>query len=151
MLTKIFITPSGIETLKMNHDDIVEVDLKGRVLNNKKPSSEILMHLDLYKSKPKINSIVHCHSMWSSILSCQRKKIPAFHYMVAQNSGGNDIKCANYATFGSSQLAKNVVTAMKEREGCLLANHGQLAIGKNLQIAFNLAIALRRFVSSFLL
>tara|TARA_B100000282_G_C31289770_1_gene290464 strand:- start:137 stop:436 length:300 start_codon:yes stop_codon:yes gene_type:complete len=68
--------------------------------------------------------------------------------MVAE-FGGNDIKCANYATFGSSQLAKNVVTAMKEREGCLLANHGQLAIGKNLQIAFNLAIALEKICKQF--
>ena len=69
--------------------------------------------------------------MWSSFYPVKEKKIPAFHYMVA-GFGGIDIECAKYATFGS-HLTKNIVTAMN-REGCLLANHGQLTVGKNLQV-----------------
>ena len=90
----IFITPSGIETASLNESLISEVDINGNVKNHKKPSSEILMHLSIYRNRPEISSIVHCHSIWASILSCSRKKIPAFHYMVAE-FGGNDIKCAN--------------------------------------------------------
>ena len=145
---KIFITPSGIETLKLHYDDISELDLSGNILNKKKPSSEVLMHLSIYKNRPNIDSIVHCHSVWASILSCQRIRIPAFHYMVAE-FGGRDIKCAKYATFGSSRLAKNVLNVLKDREGCLLANHGQLTVGKSLDNAFNLAIALEKISKQF--
>ena len=87
----IFITPSGIETASLNESLISEVDINGNVKNKKKPSSEILLHLNIYRNRPEISSIVHCHSIWASILSCSRKKIPAFHYMVAE-FGGNDIK-----------------------------------------------------------
>ena len=145
---KIFITPSGIETSKLDYNHISELDLSGNVLNNNKPSSEVRMHLSIYKNRPKVNSIVHCHSVWSSILSCQRVKIPAFHYMVAE-FGGRDIKCAKYATFGSLRLAKNVLNVLKDREGCLLANHGQLTVGKSLDIALHLAIALEKISKQF--
>ena len=78
----IFITPSGIETASLNESLISEVDINGNIKNKKKPSSEILMHLNIYRNRPEISSIVHCHSIWASILSCSRKKIPAFLYMV---------------------------------------------------------------------
>ena len=145
---KIFITPSGIETSKLHYNEISELDLSGNILNKKKPSSEVLMHLSIYKNRPNIHCIVHCHSVWASILSCQRIRIPAFHYMVAE-FGGRDIKCAKYATFGSSRLAKNVLNVLKDREGCLLANHGQLTVGKSLDIAFHLAIALEKISKQF--
>ena len=145
---KIFITPSGIETSKLHYNEISELDLSGNILNKKKPSSEVLMHLSIYKNRPNIDYIVHCHSVWASILSCQRIRIPAFHYMVAE-FGGRDIKCAKYATFGSSRLAKNVLNVLKDREGCLLANHGQLTVGKSLDIAFHLAIALEKISKQF--
>ena len=145
---KIFITPSGIETSKLHYNEISELDLSGNILNKKKPSSEVLMHLSIYKNRPNIDCIVHCHSVWASILSCQRIRIPAFHYMVAE-FGGRDIKCAKYATFGSSRLAKNVLNVLKDREGCLLANHGQLTVGKSLDIAFHLAIALEKISKQF--
>ena len=150
----IFITPSGIETASLNESLISEVDINGNVKNHKKPSSEILMHLSIYRNRPEISSIVHCHSIWASILSCSRKKIPAFHYMVAE-FGGNDIKCAEYATFGTKQLAKNVLKVLKERNGCLISNHGQLTIANNLNNALDLAVSLEKlskqyFFSSFL-
>jgi len=144
----IFITPSGIETATLNETLISEVDIHGNVKNNKKPSSEILMHLYIYRNRPEISAIVHCHSMWASILSCSRKKIPSFHYMVAE-FGGNDIKCAEYATFGTRKLAKNVLKVLKERNGCLISNHGQLTIANNLNIALELAVSLEKLSKQY--
>ena len=144
----IFITPSGIETASLNESLISEVDINGNVKNKKKPSSEILMHLNIYRNRPEISSIVHCHSIWASILSCSRKKIPAFHYMVAE-FGGNDIKCAEYATFGTRKLAYNVLKVIKERNGCLISNHGQLTIANNLNNALNLAVSLEKLSKQY--
>ncbi len=144
----IFITPSGIATKTLNETLISEVDINGNVKNNKKPSSEILMHLGIYRNRPEISAIVHCHSIWASILSCSRKKIPSFHYMVAE-FGGNDIKCAEYATFGTRKLAKNVLDVLKERNGCLISNHGQLTIANNLNIALDLAVSLEKLSKQY--
>ena len=144
----IFITPSGIETASLNESLISEVDINGNIKNHKKPSSEILMHLSIYRNRPEISSIVHCHSIWASILSCSRKKIPAFHYMVAE-FGGNDIKCAEYATFGTKKLAKNVLKVLKERNGCLISNHGQLTIANNLNNALDLAVSLEKLSKQY--
>ena len=144
----IFITPSGIETAYLNESLISEVDINGNIKNHKKPSSEILMHLYIYRNRPEISSIVHCHSIWASILSCNRTKIPAFHYMVAE-FGGNDIKCAEYATFGTRKLAYNVLKVIKERNGCLISNHGQLTIANNLNNALNLAVSLEKLSKQY--
>ena len=144
----IFITPSGIKTANLNESLISEVDINGNIKNNKKPSSEILMHLYIYRNRPEISAIVHCHSIWASILSCGRKKIPSFHYMVAE-LGGNDIKCAEYATFGTKKLAKNVLRVLKERNGCLISNHGQLTIANNLNNALDLAVSLEKLSKQY--
>lgn len=144
----IFITPSGIETTTLDESLISEVNIKGNVKNYKKPSSEILMHLYIYRNRPEISSIVHCHSIWASILSCSRRKIPAFHYMVAE-FGGNDVKCSEYATFGTRKLANNVLKVIKERNGCLISNHGQITIAGNLNDAFNLAISLEKLSKQY--
>ena len=144
----IFITPSGIKTTTLNESSISEVDINGNIKNNKKPSSEILMHLYIYRNRPEISAIVHCHSIWASILSCGRKKIPSFHYMVAE-FGGNDIKCAEYATFGTKKLAKNVLKVLKERNGCLISNHGQLTIANNLDNALDLAVSLEKLSKQY--
>ena len=102
----------------------------------------------LYKNRAEISSIVHCHSDWASTLSCLRKKYSQFHYMVAE-FGGKDIKCAKYATFGTKKLAKNVIKAIKNRKGCLLANHGQICVGKNLEEASHLSIALEKISKQY--
>ena len=144
----IFITPSGIKTATLNESSISEVDINGNIKNNKKPSSEILMHLYIYRNRPEISAIVHCHSIWASILSCGRKKIPSFHYMVAE-FGGNDIKCAEYATFGTKKLAKNVLKVLKERNGCLISNHGQLTVSNNLNNALDLSVSLEKLSKQY--
>ena len=145
---KVYITPSGrdIKDLKEKHISILDLD---GIKNNKiKPSSEVDLHLMLYKNRDEIRSVVHCHSEWASILSCQRKDILQFHYMVAE-FGGRDIKCAEYATFGTKKLAKNVLKAIKKRKGCLMANHGQICVGKNLEEASHLSIALEKLSKQY--
>jgi len=133
------ITPSGMryETLKLK--DIVFVDLKGKYNPKKnKPSSEWHFHKDIYLNKKNANSVVHCHSKNALVLSCIRKKIPAFHYMVAV-AGGVDIKCAKYATYGTSELSKNIIQVLNNRFACLIENHGQVVFSDGIDSAFELA------------
>ena len=145
---EIYITPSGIKTSNLKPKDISKVDLNGKVLNKNKPSSEILLHSWIYRNHKDIKAVVHSHSKWASILSCMRISIPSFHYMVAE-FGGNDIKCSKYATFGSEKLSKYVNKVLHKRKGCLIANHGQVTIGDNLEEAVDLSIALEKLSEQF--
>ena len=134
-----YITPSGTNYSSLKPKDIVFVSLKGRVDKKKgKPSSEWRFHQDIYVNKKDADAIVHAHSTCATAVSTHKKSIPAFHYMVGV-AGGNDIKCAKYATFGTRNLSKNILSALKNRFACLISNHGQIAFGKNLDSAFELA------------
>ena len=134
-----FITPSGKKYSSLKNKDIVYVGLNGKF--DKKlgiPSSEWKFHQDIYLKKEEANAIVHSHSTNATALSVHKKPIPAFHYMVAL-AGGNDIKCANYATYGTRKLSINILKALKNRKACLISNHGQIAYDGNLSKAFELA------------
>ena len=134
-----FITPSGKKYSSLKNTDIVFVSLNGRFdKKKKKPSSEWRFHQDIYVNKLEAKAIVHTHSTCATAVSTHKRKIPAFHYMVGV-AGGNDIKCAKYATFGTRNLSKNILSALKNRSACLIANHGQITFGKNLDSAFELA------------
>ena len=133
------ITPSGKKYESLKPNQIVFVTNKGKF--NKtyfKPSSEWRFHQSIYKSKPTIESIVHTHSPCAVAVSCFRKPIPAFHYMVGL-AGGNDIKCAKYSTFGTKELSVNITRALKNRTACLISNHGQVSVGNSIEEAFELA------------
>ena len=145
---EIYITPSGIKTSNLEPKDISKVDLNGKVLNKNKPSSEILLHSGIYRNHKDIRAVVHSHSKWASILSCMRISIPSFHYMVAE-FGGNNIKCSKYATFGTEKLSKYINEVLHKRKGCLIANHGQVTIGCNLEEAVDLSIALEKLSEQF--
>ena len=145
---EIYITPSGIKTSNLEPKDISKVDLNGKVLNKNKPSSEILLHSWIYRNHKDIRAVVHSHSKWASILSCMRISIPSFHYMVAE-FGGNNIKCSKYATFGTEKLSKYINEVLHKRKGCLIANHGQVTIGCNLEEAVDLSIALEKLSEQF--
>ena len=145
---EIYITPSGIKTSNLEPKDISKVNLNGKVLNKNKPSSEILLHSWIYRNHKDIRAVVHSHSKWASILSCMRISIPSFHYMVAE-FGGNNIKCSKYATFGTEKLSKYVNEVLHKRKGCLIANHGQVTIGCNLEEAVDLSIALEKLSEQF--
>ena len=133
------ITPSGVKYSSLQIDDIVFVSLNGQFDEKKqKPSSEWKFHRDIYKYKREANAIVHSHSTNATAVSAYGKPIPAFHYMVAL-AGGNDIKCADYATFGTEELSNNIIRALENRKACLMSNHGQVAFEKSLDKAFELA------------
>lgn len=133
------ITPSGKHYEEISPDDIVFVGRDGSFEQNSQlPSSEWHFHLAAYNARPDRNALVHAHSLHATALACAHKAIPAFHYMVAV-AGGKDIPCVPYATFGTPELARHVADGLKERDACLMANHGQIAIGLTLAAALELA------------
>ena len=135
------ITPSGKKYETLKPDDIIFMGLNEDAENISsaiKPSSEWRFHRDIYVNKNDAQAIVHAHSPHATAVSSHRKPIPPFHYMIAL-AGGEDIKCAEYATFGTEELSNNVIKALEKRSACLMSNHGQVAFGKNLEDAFELA------------
>lgn len=129
------ITPSGFGAEGLTAGDIVFVYLSGESEGRWQPSSEWLFHRDIYAQRPEFGAIVHTHSNAATALACLRKDIPPFHYMLAL-LGGDSLRCATYATFGTQALSDNALLAMKDRKACLLANHGMIAAGKSLGEAF---------------
>ena len=133
------ITPSGVKYSQLETEDVVFVSLDGKFESLKqKPSSEWRIHKDIYVNKKEANAVVHAHSTHATAVSAHGKSIPAFHYMVAL-AGGDDIKCAEYATFGTEELSKNILDALDKRKACLMSNHGQVVFDTNLEKAFELA------------
>ena len=139
-----FITPSGKKYENLKPENIVflslneEKDFLSWFNSGKNPSSEWRFHQDIYKNKREARAIVHAHSTHATAVSAHGKSIPPFHYMIAL-VGGEDIKCSEYATFGTHELSMNIVKALKNRKACLMSNHGQVAFGENLSKAFELA------------
>ena len=133
------ITPTGMAYDDLIPEDIVFIDESGASAPGaRKPSSEWRFHFSAYGARKSDKAVVHTHSCYATALACCRKAIPAFHYMVAV-AGGDDIPLAGYATYGTRELADNVATALKDRAACLMANHGTIACGANLEAALGLA------------
>lgn len=132
------ITPSGMMADKMLPADMVWMDFAGNATGSCQPSSEWRFHLDILRQKPEVNAVIHTHSMFATTLSTLRRDIPAFHYMIAL-AGGDSIRCAPYALFGSQQLSDNALLALRNRKACLLANHGMIAVGESLERAMYIA------------
>ena len=132
------ITPSGMPIDEMNAYSMVEMNMHGEAISTGKPSSEWRFHRDIYQARPEVGAVIHTHSTFATTLACLRKDIPPFHYMIAV-AGGDTIRCAGYALFGTQALSDLAIKALKERRACLLANHGMIAIGKTLQQALDIA------------
>ena len=143
------ITPSGKKYDTLKEEDIVFVSNDGNHDTNLKPSSEWRFHKDIYLKKPDAKAIVHAHSPHATAVSAHGKDIPAFHYMIAL-AGGDSIKCANYATFGTQELSDNIIFALENRKACLMSNHGQVAFGENLESAFELAEELENICHQYI-
>ena len=133
------ITPSGLPYEETRPADIVFVDRKGNPTGKRPPSSEWRFHHDIYRTRKDAQAVVHVHSSFATTLACLGMGVPAFHYMIAV-AGGNSIRCAPYATFGTQELSDHALKAMADRKACLLANHGMIATGDNLKNALALAV-----------
>lgn len=143
------ITPSGMEPEATDPVDIVYVAADGSVpAGQRKPSSEWQFHLAAYAARPDRDAVVHAHSLHATVLACARKPIPAFHYMVAV-AGGDDIPLVPYATFGTVELARLVAEGLVNRDACLMANHGQIAIARSLEAARELAFEVETLAEQY--
>jgi L-fuculose-phosphate aldolase len=132
------ITPTGYAAEDLRPAALVLMDLEGRAKERLLPSSEWRFHRDIYAARGEAGAVVHTHSTFATALSCLRRAIPPFHYMVAK-AGGRTIECARYATFGTAELSRNALKALSGRKACLLANHGMIALGPSLLAAERLA------------
>ncbi len=119
------ITPSALPYEACHAGDMVRMGLDGEVRGQRKPSTEWRLHRDVYANRPEAGAILHAHPPWCTTLACLEREIPAFHYMVAM-AGGDNIRCAPYAIFGSQVLSDAVIEALHERTACLLAHHGMV-------------------------
>jgi L-fuculose-phosphate aldolase len=138
---RMLITPSGVPYEELDPKDLCATEITKDGKNwhgDLAPSSEWRFHLDIYQARPDVGAVVHTHSMYATVMAICGKPIPAVHYMVAA-SGGTEIRVAKYATFGSEQLSKNALEALKDRTCCLLKNHGVIATGPNIKRALWLA------------
>lgn len=132
------ITPSGRDYMTLIPADIALVDLDGNwVGGNYKPSSELLLHMAVYRARQDIGALIHTHSIYASACASTRKAIPAIIEDVAMMNGG-DVEVADYAANGSAELAANCVRALGDRQAVLLANHGMLGCGANLKEAMTM-------------
>lgn len=134
----IAISPSGKDYFETNIEDIVILDLEGNIVEGDLlPSSEKDMHLIFYNNREDTNSIVHTHSKFATAISCMGWNLEPVHYLIG--FAGEDVKCADYAIYGSKELARNALDAIGNRNAVLLANHGLIAVGKDIETAFSTA------------
>lgn len=133
---EIYITPSGMNYLEITENDIVKINFKGEILEgDKKPSSEWMMHVEIYKNYPNYNAIVHTHSPIATAFAVSRKKIPLILIEMKPFLGG-EIEVAPFKPSGSLELAKSLIPYLKKSNSCLLANHGVVSCGRNIESAF---------------
>lgn len=133
------VTPTGMDYDALKPADIVAMSFDGSHQGSRLPSSEWRFHRDIMAARPEVNAVLHAHSVFATTLACLGREIPAFHYMVAV-AGGDTVRCAPYATFGTEELSRHAVAALEDRKACLLANHGMIAVGASLQDVLRLAV-----------
>ncbi len=137
--TGFLLTPTALAYDRMKPADIVHLTLEGRPSGRRPPSSEWRFHLDIMRARPEVGAIVHTHSMFATTLACLRRDIPAFHYLVAL-FGGNNLRCSDYATYGTQELSGHILRALAGRHAALIGNHGLIVTGPTLERALALTI-----------
>jgi L-fuculose-phosphate aldolase len=150
---RMLITPSATPYNAMKPEMIASMPLEdkyGSWEGPLQPSTEWRFHLDIMRGRPDVGSVVHTHSTYATVLAIARKPIPACHYMMAA-FGGHDIRCAGYARYGTTELSELALAALEGRSGCLLANHGMIAVGANLDKAMWLAVELETIARQYYL
>ena len=150
--TGFLITPTGMDYAALTEADIVFMRLDGTHQglpgNLRAPSSEWRFHRDLYVARPQAGAVLHAHSPFAVSLACLRREIPPFHYMIAR-FGGDTLRCAAYATFGTQALSDAAITALQDRCACLLANHGMLVYGQDLAQTLALGVELEALCEQY--
>lgn len=148
----ILITPAGARSSNLTPERLVPLDLDGQQAPGTTvvPSTEWRLHTELHRNRPEIGAVVHSHADACVALSCLRKPIPPFHYMIA-SFGGNSVPCARYEPFGSDALADAVVSAIEGHRACLMSNHGMITIAKTLEQALGLAVKLETLARQYIL
>jgi L-fuculose-phosphate aldolase len=139
---RIAITPSTMDYDDMTPDDVVIVDPDGRASEGRhRPSSELRIHLETFAARSDVIGIVHTHSPFATAWAATRRPLPAVHYVLAMlvAPGRDALRVADYATFGTAELARNAVVALGNDQACLLANHGAIAVGRTLASALGRA------------
>ena len=142
------VTPSGMAVEDMTAASMVKMQFDGSFEVEKIPSSEWRFHRDILQSRADINAVIHTHSMFATTLACLHKDIPPFHYMIAV-VGGDTIRCAPYALFGSQALSDNALAALTDRKACLLANHGMICLGKDLDDALAVTVEVENLCEQY--
>ena len=144
------ITPTGVPVDEMTPSRIVTLNFDGKVIGVGKPSSEWQFHADILRARQEINAVVHTHAPHATALACLREDLPPFHYMIAI-AGGDSVRCAPYALFGTDTLSQHAVEALRDRKACLLANHGMITLGRDLDEAMAIAIELESLCQQYLI
>jgi L-fuculose-phosphate aldolase len=147
------VTPSAIPYDRMQPDMIAAMPIEGEYgdwAGPLAPSTEWRFHLDIMRSRPEIGSIVHTHSTYATVLAIARRHIPACHYMIAA-FGGMEVRCSGYARYGTKELSEHALAALEGRSACLLANHGMIATGADLEKAMWLAVELETIARQYYL
>ena len=139
----------GASAARLAPATLVSLDAAGEALSPGRPSSEWRIHRDIYAARAEVAAIVHTHSPHATALACLRRDLPAFHYMVAI-AGGSDVRCAPYALFGTEALSAAALEALDDRKACLLANHGLIALGADLEEAVAIAEEIEALCGQFL-
>ena len=132
------VTPSAVRYDALSADDIVAMRMDGAHAAGQRPSSEWRFHRDIFAARADVQAVVHTHSPFATTLACLDRGIPAFHYMIAV-AGGDDIRCAPYATFGTQLLSDHALRALDGRRACLLSHHGMIAAAASLEETLALA------------
>jgi L-fuculose-phosphate aldolase len=143
------ITPSALPYEQCVAADLVWMDGTGQAQGQRKQSSEWRMHADIYRTFPQAGAILHAHSIFCTTLACLERPIPAFHYMVAV-AGGDSIRCAPYATFGTQALSDGVIAALQDRSAALLAHHGMICFAADLEKVLALAVEVETLARIYL-
>lgn len=135
----LLITPSGMAPEECRAGDMVWMDMQGECRGDRQPSSEWRFHRDILASRAEVGAVVHTHATFATTLACLRREVPPFHYMIAL-TGAATIRCAPYALFGSQALSDAALAALQGSKACLLANHGMIALGRDLDEALAIAV-----------
>ena len=133
------ISPTGVNYSELTPEMISIVDLEGKLIEGLKPSSELEMHMILYRNREDVNAVIHTHPVYTTVLACLRQDLPAIDYMIAV-TGATKVKCAEYASYGTKELAENAYKAMGSSLAVILANHGLTTAGKDVANAFNITV-----------